>query len=304
MHMHAASPDRRHDRGGPDQLRIAVISTPRSGNTWLRFLLSATYGLEPVLAHTPEAVPWSTLPPRCVLQLHWLPSPAFLAALDTAGFEVVTIARHPIDVLVSVLQFASGTSATESWVAGTGGNERPIAGASPASPLFLRYACSERAETLLGIGAAWWRRPGVSCVRYEELVDDPHRGLTALADDIGPVPPSRIEAAVAGSSMAEMRRAHPGVAHHFWQGRAELWRALVPAEHARLIHERHTALFEHLGYGVGGPGVDRTQAELAWLRLRVPGLSGGRCAPEVAPDAEEEDEGGRRAPVTAMEDAR
>jgi hypothetical protein len=51
--------------------RIAILSTLRSGNMWLRRLLGAIYDLEELSANTPAAVPWNELPKACVLQLHW-----------------------------------------------------------------------------------------------------------------------------------------------------------------------------------------------------------------------------------------
>src|SRR5437762_2987502 len=50
----------------PGRLRLAVISTPRSGNTWLRGLLASIFGLEERAALTPDDVDWSALPERCV----------------------------------------------------------------------------------------------------------------------------------------------------------------------------------------------------------------------------------------------
>ena len=62
--------------------RALVVSTPRSGNTWLRLLLAKVYGIYSsrygqLWAHSPEGFPWEELPRQCVLQLHWEPDEPF-----------------------------------------------------------------------------------------------------------------------------------------------------------------------------------------------------------------------------------
>lgn len=48
-----------------DDLRVAVLSTPRSGNTWLRGLLDDVAQAEELAVHTPEDLPWNNFPRRC-----------------------------------------------------------------------------------------------------------------------------------------------------------------------------------------------------------------------------------------------
>ena len=57
-------------------LRLALVSTPRSGNTWTRAPLGSLYELEQIPVHTPEEVDWEHLPRRCVIQIHWYPQHA------------------------------------------------------------------------------------------------------------------------------------------------------------------------------------------------------------------------------------
>src|SRR5262245_44560627 len=84
-------------------LRIVVISTPRSGNTWLRHLLAKIYGSQELAVHNPADVDWAAIPVDCILQIHWRPTPEFLSLLERHGFRVVVLARHPFDVLLSIL---------------------------------------------------------------------------------------------------------------------------------------------------------------------------------------------------------
>ena len=86
--------------------RIAVISSPRSGNTWIRFLLSSIYGLEQVAVFDPFAFDWASAPSRCLFQTHWHPTGRLVETLERHQFRVVVSARHPLDLLISILHFA------------------------------------------------------------------------------------------------------------------------------------------------------------------------------------------------------
>ena len=114
---------------------MAIISTPRSGNTWLLHLLSKLYQASTLTVHNPIELDWGQLPAACILQVHWHPARNFLAHLSNSGFRVVVLARHPLDVLISILQF-SLHDPTCRWLEGEGGNERTIYGAMPVAPPF------------------------------------------------------------------------------------------------------------------------------------------------------------------------
>lgn len=87
----------------PDGVRVAVISSPRSGNTLLRSLLAQTLDLVELPVHHPADLDWDHLPARAVIQLHWPRTAHLERLLAGAGTRVVTLARDPLDVLVSVL---------------------------------------------------------------------------------------------------------------------------------------------------------------------------------------------------------
>ena len=63
------------------RFRVAIVSTPRSGNTWLRHLLMRLYDIPGLAVHSPAELDWALLPDRCVFQLHWPPTVAFRASV-------------------------------------------------------------------------------------------------------------------------------------------------------------------------------------------------------------------------------
>lgn len=98
-------------------LRVAIVSGPRSGNTWVRSVLSKALDLVQIGVHNPLDIP-AALPKRLALQIHWYREPNFQAFLRSNGFRVAVIARHPFDVLISVLHFVRYEPMTDRWLEG------------------------------------------------------------------------------------------------------------------------------------------------------------------------------------------
>lgn len=226
-------------------MKIAIVSTPRSGNTWLRYMLSQLYGLTQHAVHTPQALNWGSLSINSIVQLHWHRWPEFETMLAEHGFRSVTIARHPIAVLVSIWQFAPHEPQTAQWLSGEGGTEVLILNKPINSLDFLEYACGPRARALLSVSAEWWDVPGGVQVRYEDLVRIPQTTLTSLCSILGP-PKQSIDSTLRDNTFEKLQPTASN--HHFWQGQAEAWRQLVPQEFAQEIELTHIDVFKHLGY--------------------------------------------------------
>src|SRR5207245_6240706 len=86
--------------------RLAVVSTPRAGTTWLRHLMTRTMDVPGFAVDDPLALDWAALPEGCVVSLHGHRSTDLLQQLGACDFRVVVLARHPLDTLISVLHFA------------------------------------------------------------------------------------------------------------------------------------------------------------------------------------------------------
>lgn len=226
-------------------MKLLLISTPRSGNTWLRMMLADLYQLEQFAEHTPDALDWKQLPARSIVQLHWERTPEFTAQLAEAGFEALTIARHPLDVLLSILQFAAHEPQTAMWLSGRGGNEDMIHGQAVGSEAFRAYATGARAATLLSVTPQWWNVPGGLQVRYEALVRDPAQALAAVIGHYGP-PLKPFDQVLPAITMDNLRAKSTN--NHFWKGSPGHWKALMPADLVQAIGQAHAGVFEQLGY--------------------------------------------------------
>ncbi len=251
-------------------LRIALVSMPRSGNTWLRHMLVRALELESTSAHLPSEVNWDSLRQRMVLQIHWPRDEAFLSRLRQHDFRTVVLARHPLDVLISALVFSQHDESTLRWLGGAGGDERTIAGASPTSDAFLDYATGPRARAILGVSAQWWTAADVCRVRFEDLVRNPLAQLTGLLAALGVDSRQSLAEIVAESNAEGMRSLSVGMSYFVWQAQCGLWKQLLTAPAARRICDAHQDLMKSLGY-VCDPDESLlpADAEHTWRRLEI-----------------------------------
>jgi len=275
MFIHAADPAQSEfwNTHSPDDdlFRIAILSTPRAGSTWLRRLLNSIYSMPQVVLDNPIHVDWEQLPNRCIMQLHWKCDPALLFTLKQCGFRLLTMCRHPLDVLISILHFASVQTGTGSWLDGRGGDERAIAQATPCSAAFLEYALSMRADILLSVSRHWKTAENCLAVRYENLVEDPAARLTAVCDWLRPAPAEAIRYAVQANTLEKQRQSNAN--QHFWRGQPDQWKRLLPARPARKIAAQHLDLFQALDY-LCEPDRKLTvdQANANWYALELASL--------------------------------
>lgn len=251
----------------PGALRIALVATPRTGNTWVRTLLAEAFDLDQVAVHAPTGIPWTDLPARLVVQLHWHRLPCFRNALVRSGFRIVTIARNPIDVLVSVLQFRQSEPTTEFWLSGEGGNEDSLVGAEPGSGAFRAWAVSDRARALLSVSVEWSSDQESIRVRYEDFVLNPGASLLALTRQLDADPVRDPRTLGEQLSLEEMRRRFTATPGHFWKGQPGLGLAVLDSGAAREIVEAHESVFRSLSYSHSVPPRTVEQAVAAWTRL-------------------------------------
>jgi len=178
------------------------------------------------------------------MPLHWLPSRDFLDWLAQRDFRVLTIARHPLDVLISAVRFAQFEPDTARWLMGTTGMPVQLGPDGTASPEFLDYCLSDGAASLLSVTPAWWPLSGTLQVRYETVVPNPRRQFGSLLQTLG-VSTEGLDRALSSMSLASLQ-AFPN--RHGWRGVPAHYSALVPTASAQRIYARHQGVFATLGY--------------------------------------------------------
>lgn len=205
----------------------------------------------------------SPLPMRCFLQIHWYREPNFQLWLRENQFTVMTVARHPLDVLISALHYIRYEPGTARWLEGNTNLPGALIGVSPSSPEFVEYALSMGAENLLSITYQWWQDPAALRLRYEDAVASPESVLGAQVAALGG-DPRELSPFLEHLSIEKMR-ATPN--RHGWQGRPGLWRRLIVPRDAVRIYQRHQRIFDALGYSIGTYFLTRKSAQRNWQLL-------------------------------------
>jgi hypothetical protein len=248
-------------------LRLFAACTPRTGSTWFGRVLGDLLDIGVNSFGMPLNVDWGQLPPEgCIVVMHRRRTLAFEGFLRERGFRFAAMARHPLDVLLSILTYAQVPRNREFstlWIEGEGGNEESLAGASPTSEAFVRYALSWRAAALFDVSTSW--APRAEHASYERLVHEPHAELERLCAAFGVAPKKPVDDVLARHSLTAFGEGAPG---HVWRGEPGIWRKLIVPELAAAVHERHPEAFTAFGYEADAdPDLTVERAQRNWSEL-------------------------------------
>jgi len=256
-----------------------LVSYPKSGNTWTRFLVAN-------LIHRDEAVTFANIEsivPDCVKntrrQLARIPRPRIVKSheyFDSRYRKVMYIVRDPRDVVVSYYHFHLKT--------------RVIADGYPLEVYVSRFIAGELD------GYASWRDNVVSWLatrqhsesflflRYEDMMEDPVAELRKIAAFLGlERTPEELARAVERSSaerMRELERKQADVWVNTKKTRKDIpfvrtattggWKQTLPATLAGKIESAWGPTMQDLGYALsaapGGPAAEDERAEVGATR--------------------------------------
>lgn len=238
-------------------MRLAVIGTPRSGNSLLRKVLAHAYGLAEVGSHDPEYL-MEDLPDDTVYQVHASCTPRVRESLRRQGVLVITPTRHPLDTLLSMLHFAQFEPEVDRWLGGRFLADLP--GCDPTSRAFREFAVGDGAGALLDVSAGWAPFADV-VIDYAASASDPlavleHEGLGAHRIVGDPRVMREVSAFDAFHRSSNM---------HGWLGRAGYWTSFIPVDLARDIAAAHPRAFAVGGHTIDGAAdTPAPEIRLAW----------------------------------------
>src|ERR1700722_5548124 len=222
---------------GSSPTSIALISTPRSGTTWLRLILEHVLELDALSVYHPADLDWTRLPERAVIHLHW-PRTAYLQSLLAgAKVNVVTMSRHPFDVLVSILRLAQTEPETIGWLWGRGGDEEGLVDVDPSSEEFAQWAMSDRALNLLEVTSSWLVDSRVERISYERLVASPEQEVGRFLQGLSLLPVRPIDEAVDRFTPDRVNE-RMGI-QHTWTATTDMWRQVIPTDLADQLRARY-----------------------------------------------------------------
>jgi hypothetical protein len=238
-------------------VRVAIFSAPKAGNHWIKCLLSQVYDLawlggEAKPDVTPEDfqawVAAGEFPDGTIFHQHCRYTPAVADAVAAAPAHLVTIVRDPYDAFVSLYYWAQ-----EKRERGlTHGRTRPrdaVVGKPLDHPDVLSYLGKSYGVNL--DKALGWLQSGRAIpVRYEALHADPVAALTEVTEQIAPVAPERILAAIDACKPDKMRQMDPKLVWHVRSAKVGDSRERLSEPHYAVFRERFGDQIRALGYPV------------------------------------------------------
>jgi hypothetical protein len=241
-------------------MRILIVSTPKSGNTWLKCLLSKSYDLAwlrptdtPAEVDVDSFVDWTEgggFPDGTIFHRHYEYDPRLAAAAKSLPAYLVTIVRDPYDVFVSAYfnvqkQGSEGLSPKRAKKA----RQHPTFGKAIDDPRVIDYLTKGfRSSLMRGLR---WVQSGQSIVtRYEALIADPLRELRRLTEQIEPVADERLKTAIDQCAPDRMRAMSASMASTIRTATVGDWRNHLGPEHLAIMRDRNADLVTALGYEV------------------------------------------------------
>jgi hypothetical protein len=254
-----------------------VVSYPKSGNTWARFLIANLLhpGTDVSFVNIDQLVPdaESTAKrifdragrPR-VIKSHHCFAPEYPRA--------IYIVRDPRDVALSQYHFQR--------------KNRRIADDCPIANFVDRFLAGEVCpHGSWGTNVSSWlvtRKddPRFLLIRYEDLVERPHTELSKMAEFLGLNPDrDRIAQAIDRSSAHNMRKLEQ-IQHHLStltkDGRTDIpfvraaasggWKKELPIAEVRKIEQAWSPLMKYLGYELSTPVEDTGELDLVFDGIR------------------------------------
>jgi hypothetical protein len=251
-------------------LKLIVASTPKTGNTWLRHLLSEAYEL-PMVAlpavFSEETV--TSLGPRWVSQEHYYPDERLISWAERESAVFLTTIRHPGDVLVSLYHYirSGAAGSAEVGLVNVMRFDHEAPGANVID-FVRRYFYFH-----LHLSIAWMATGRSILVRYEDLCDGPEAELARIMHEVrarrprSPLPLERVPGSVAGCDL-DMLRQTPGLDKRFFRkGGSGGWADELPPELIEMFRTLppYPAQFRALGYDPDPAHAKRREARPARL---------------------------------------
>ena len=245
-----------------EDFRILIASTEKTGNTWLKLLLSQMYDLptphlEPNFSESAAEI----LGPRWVAHQHFFAEKRLLRWAAANRTWLLTTVRHPADLLVWLYHYCCHYP---ELYKDDPGIERALAAdfkerhatASLAHHIVngeLIRALQDRVMSDLNISISWMLTKQSTVIRYEDLRADPASTLRHLARIIAPVPSDRIQQSIDCCEIHVLKEKYRSDSRFFRRGLPGEWRTKLPPEIIRRFRDEEPfkSQFAFLNYDLG-----------------------------------------------------
>jgi hypothetical protein len=244
-----------------DDFRILIAATEKTGNTWLKLLLSQIYDLPtPYISQNFSEKEADSLGNRWVMHQHFLPERPLLTWAARTQTHLLTMIRHPADVLVSLYHYCCNypdhykedLAVTRALAADA--EERQATADLPHHLVDgeLIRMLQDRIMCDVNISISWMLSGRSILVRYEDLRLEPVSTLSALTASIAPVSRDRIAQAIDGCDIRVLRDSYAIDSRFFRRALIGEWRSTLPFDVIRRFaqEEPFKSQLAFLGYEV------------------------------------------------------
>ena len=241
-------------------MRIMVVSSPRSGNHWIECLLGTIYelkrkgGSKKPDATTLMAVRRWVLAggfrDGWIMHMHRGFRARFCDVMDAVPAHLVTVVRDPYDVFVSYYYWTQQRVLMHREH-GTRRQRHRMVGKPLDDPEVLAFLADPKGfRTNLTTANSWLHSGRAIPVRYEDLHQCPVEALTRVTEQIAPVEPERIVAAIEACRAENMRQRSAMMAWNVRVAKVGDSRERLTEAHLAIFRENYADLIRSLGYEV------------------------------------------------------
>ena len=228
-----------------DAKMVFIFANPRSGNNAIGQSLSKAMGWQKDSPSTLNINYGKIKEPHIIL-IHKSKEEFTNEYTENIPYSVITITRHPFDIMLSAFRYSAKSGSCFEWVNRTvfpkpfyGVNKKPL------SNDFIKWAQSKHAKALLATTVSWLDSAD-AIVRYEDFIDNGVDSITALIRKIG----YDSKESVVKSAVQQVQDIYlkNDPKQHRWLSRVDTWRLFMTEETAKKLYSYHKSAFDALGY--------------------------------------------------------
>ncbi|HEX5499210.1 MAG TPA: sulfotransferase domain-containing protein [Thermomicrobiales bacterium] len=244
-------------------MRIVVVAPPRSGNHWVKCLLSRVYGLQwrggdrkaitradDYRAHVASG----GFPDNSIFHQHCRFRTDLADAVAETPAHLVTVVRNPYDAFLSYYHWVQVRSPHDDD-AGERSGARPrsrMIGRALDDPEVLAFLADDYGAMLMKAND-WLHSGRALVVRFEELNRDPVGTIERLTDQIAPVARATIEGAAETCRIENVKQRRKQLARTVRHGAVGESKQALGSAHLEIFQREFGEQIRSLGYEVREP---------------------------------------------------
>lgn len=228
-------------------MRVAIISSPRCGNTFLRLCLADILSLNTDAFHEPKNFP-SVFPEDFIFQLHWQNDDKLYKFLLKKKFKIITLTRNPLDIFISILRFTRHEKQLENWLKGELNiKQSKFKLWQPNDHNFINWCTSEYSKKLLSVSLEWSKLDNIHLIKYEDLVYKPFQELKKINNflELKFFDQKKTEIVLKKYDINYFKNL-PNL--HGWKGKVGNWKSFFKKDNAKKIYVYHQDFFKFFDY--------------------------------------------------------